>query len=153
MRLNAAVLSFALAFVPALAGADMPNRALTPGAVADADLRVVCASGYASAHRKVPYAERDAIYNLYGIPRGTRSASPRRGYRLDHLVPLEIGGANVPQNLWPQRYADSRLKDRVEDALHEAVCYDHTLTLQQAQAAIARDWMHTPVGLPPARRR
>ncbi|MFZ1125382.1 MAG: hypothetical protein WAN59_09635 [Candidatus Baltobacteraceae bacterium] len=153
MRLNVALLAFSLALVPAVAGADMPNRALTPGAVADTDPGVVCASGYASAHREVPYAERDAIYNEYGIPRGTRHASPRRGYRIDHLIPLEIGGANGPRNLWPQRYADSKGKDRVEDALHEAVCYAHTLTLEQAQAAIARDWTHTPVGLPAAQRR
>jgi hypothetical protein len=148
MRLKIALLTLSLALVPSIAGADLPNRGLTPGAVADTDSRVVCAPGYASAHRAVPYAERDAIYNEYGIPRGTRQASPRRGYRIDHLIPLEIGSANVPRNLWPQRYTDSKVEDRVEDALHEAVCYDHALTLQQAQAAIARDWMHTPVGLP-----
>lgn len=137
--------------VSTLAQADMPNASLTPGAVAETDSRIVCAYGYASEHRKVPYAERDAVYREYGIPRGTRYASPRRGYRIDHLVPLELGGANTMRNLWPQRYADSKVKDRVEDALHTAVCYQHVLTLEQAQAAIARNWMHTPVGLPKPR--
>jgi hypothetical protein len=40
---------------------------------------------------------------------------------------------------------------KVEDALHEAVCYRHTLTLAAAQAAIARNWTQTPVGLPAVR--
>jgi hypothetical protein len=133
---------------PALAWADMPNGSLTPGAVAETNSRVVCAFRYASSHRKVPYAERDAVYREYGIPRGTRYASPRRGYRIDHLIPLELGGANTMRNLWPQRYADSKVKDRVEDALHQAVCLEHTVTLQEAQTAIARDWRRTPVGLP-----
>jgi hypothetical protein len=87
------------ALTPVIAGAAMPNVSLTPGAVADTDPRIVCAFGYASAHRDVPYAERDAIYREYGFPRVTRYASPRRGYRIDHLVPLELGGANDPRNL------------------------------------------------------
>jgi hypothetical protein len=69
----------------------------------------------------------------------------------EHLVPLEIGGSNDVRNLWPQTLAASRAKDRVEDELHEAVCYRHTVTLASAQAAIARNWTATPVGLPAVR--
>jgi hypothetical protein len=128
-----------------VAGAEtLPNASLTPGAVADTDTAIVCAYGYAREHRNVPYSERDAVYNEYGIPRGTRKGR----YRIDHLVPLELGGANDERNLWPQTFADSERKDRVESALHEAVCYQHTLTLKQAQAAIAHDWTRTPVGVP-----
>jgi len=86
----------------------LPNAHLTPGAVADTDPTIVCTYGYARAHRNVPYAERDAVYSEYGIPRGTRSASPRRGYRIDHLVPLELGGANDVRNLWPQTSPNPR---------------------------------------------
>lgn len=129
--IRATAIVVAVAVLAAPAAADMPNPALTPGAVADTDATIVCAYGYASAHRSVSYAERNEIYNEYGIPRGTRSASPRRGYRIDHLVPLELGGANDPRNLWPQNFTDSEVKDRVESALHAAVCYEHTLTLSQ----------------------
>ena len=43
-------------------------------------------------------------------------------------------------------------KDAVEDALHRAVCSRHAyhgihLTMQEADAAIARDWTRTRVGL------
>jgi hypothetical protein len=32
-----------------------------------------------------------------------------------------------------------------------AACYRHTISLQAAQAAIARNWTATPVGLPAIR--
>jgi hypothetical protein len=70
---------------PGIAAADMPNRRLTPGAVADWNAAVVCAYDYTKTHRHVPYPVRDAVYREYGIPRGTRASSPRRGYVIDHL--------------------------------------------------------------------
>ena len=121
----------------------LPNASMTPGEIASSDPAVVCRYGYASAHRDVSYAIRDRVYLEYGIPRGHR-----KGLRIDHLVPLEIGGANDVRNLWPQSLGDSKRKDEVEDALRVAVCVKHTLTLASAQAAIARNWTATPVGLP-----
>jgi len=47
---------------------------------------------------------------------------PRRGYVIDHLVPLELGGSNDVRNLWPQPRNEARAKDRIEDELHETVC-------------------------------
>jgi hypothetical protein len=131
----------------AAAGAwTLPNASTTPGAIGSSDPAVVCQYGYAAAHRDVPYSVRDRVYNEYGIPRGHR-----KGLRIDHLIPLEAGGSNDVRNLWPQTFAESRQKDEVENALHEAVCYQHTLTLAAAQAAIARNWTATPVGLPAIR--
>ncbi len=124
----------------------LPIATMTPGAVSSSDPAVVCSYGYASAHRDVPYSVRDRVYDEYGIPRGHRA-----GLRIDHLVPLEIGGSNDIRNLWPQTFAESKVKDRIEDELHAAVCYRHTLTLAAAQAAIARNWTATPVRLPAIR--
>jgi hypothetical protein len=56
------------------------------------------------------------------------------------------------RNVWPEPKAEARRKDEVEDELLAAACYRHTLTLQAAQAAIARDWTTTPVGLSPCAR-
>jgi len=138
-----------LALTSVAAGAwTLPNASTTPGAIASSNPAVVCQYGYAEAHRDVPYSVRDRVYNEYGIPRGHR-----KGLRIDHLVPLEIGGANDVRNLWPQSLGDSKRKDEVEDALRVAVCVSHTLTLASAQAAIARNWTATPVGLPAVRAR
>lgn len=134
----AAILAAALAaLLSAAAAADMPNRSITPGDVAERNTSVVCQIGEARRERNVPYRIRDRVYLAYGIPRGARKGL----YRIDHLIPLELGGSNRPSNLWPQSYADSKLKDRVESELHEAVC-DGSMRLDDAQHAIARDW-HT----------
>jgi hypothetical protein len=117
----------------------MPIHAKTPGDVAQHSEAVVCRLGEARRERAVSYRTRDRVYLAYGIPRGHRKGL----YRIDHLIPLELGGSNRPSNLWPQTYADSKRKDRVEDELHEAVCTG-AMTLDAAQRAIARDW-HTAV--------
>ena len=125
--------------------AAMPNAALTPGDVAEHDTSKVCSVRNAERHRSVSYRMRDSVYLAYGIPRGRRKGL----YRIDHLIPLELGGSNRVTNLWPQPYADSKVKDHIEDVLHEAVC-SGSMSLDAAQRAISRDW-HTAV--PPDLRR
>jgi hypothetical protein len=64
-------------------------------------------------------------------------------YEEDHLISLELGGHPTdPRNLWPEPYSPSagaREKDLVENYLHREVC-SGTITLRQAQMAIAGDW-------------
>ncbi len=68
-----------------------------------------------------------------------------RDYEEDHLIPLELGGAPADRrNLWPEprHPADGWTadeKDQLESALRRAVC-DGTLSLGEAQRAIAGDW-------------
>lgn len=62
-------------------------------------------------------------------------------YRLDYLVPLELGGSNDITNLWPA--SDPGIddqKDMVERQLVEAVC-DGDVTLAAAQNAMASNWV------------
>jgi hypothetical protein len=94
----------------------------------------VCQYGYARSHRNVPYRLRDAVYNAYGLPRGSR-----RGYVIDHFIPLELGGSNVRANLWPQTRAEAHLKDRDEDRLRAEVC-SGAVSLDSARAEIRRLW-------------
>ncbi|MDB5069670.1 MAG: hypothetical protein JWM87_781 [Candidatus Eremiobacteraeota bacterium] len=77
----------------------------------------VCTPGYARAHRHVPRDVRDRVYAAAGIPRGQR-----RGWTLDHVIPLELAGTNDVANLAPQPRAEAKAKDRDENALHAAVC-------------------------------
>lgn len=133
--------------------AQLPNRTRTPGAIATSSTGTVCRPGYAHAARNVPYRVRDAVYTAYGLPRGHRTprggyVGPRRGYVIDHLVPLELGGANNVRNLWPQPRNEAHAKDRVEDELHEAVCSGR-MRLVDAQQRIVQDWQHAvPASLP-----
>ena len=72
---------------------------------------------------------------------------------VDHLVPLELGGANVGRdartgrvvltaNLWPQPnfgQAIAAVKDRLENYLHDELCAGR-IGLREAQLEIAHDW-------------
>ena len=68
-------------------------------------------------------------YPAYGEPHSKKT-------ELDHLVSLELGGANDAANLWPEYPPTPNPKDKVENALHAAVC-DGKVTLKAAQNAIA----------------
>ena len=65
--------------------------------------------------------------------------------RLDHLIPLEIGGADVVENIWPEPRRslagewDDVAKDQLKRRLKVLVC-DGELDVDVAQRAIAEDW-------------
>jgi hypothetical protein len=69
-------------------------------------------------------------------------AAPLSDYELDHLIPLELGGASTVANLWPEPWADPRgahRNDDLENALNRQVC-SGSMTLSDAQHPIASDW-------------
>src|SRR5437588_8661650 len=53
-------------------------------------------------------AARNAFMKQTGYPRG------RKGYVVDHIVPLECGGADVPANMQWQTVQEAKIKDRTE---------------------------------------
>jgi hypothetical protein len=117
----------------------LPDRACSPGAVyKGATVARICRPGYSSAVRNVPESEKEAVYREYSIVHHTRGQ-----YEIDHLIPLELGGANDISNLWPEAAYPTpgfREKDVLEGSLHRRVCAG-TLALRQAQRLIAQDWL------------
>ncbi len=116
----------------------LPDPRMTPGAVATQDPTVVCVPGYARAMRHTSGRLKHRIYREYGI-------EPRPGhYEIDHLISLQLGGADVAANLWPQSHDtepwNARVKDQLENFLHAEVCAGR-MSLPQAQAEIAQDWI------------
>ena len=104
---------------PAWAGDPiLPNPALTPGETLQVGLDKVCSVGYTKTVRNVSEAKKDHVYELYGITR-------------------------IP-HLWPQSYFtetwNARVKDGLEHYLNRLVC-DGKLSLEDAQKAIATDWI------------
>jgi hypothetical protein len=118
-----------------------PDRTCSPGAYySGLTTAVICSSSFRTGTiRDVPEAEKHAVEREYGMP-------PRaygRTIEIDHIVPLELGGSNDIANLFPEPGggADSyHLKDRVENAAHDAVCAGR-IGLAAAREAIARDWV------------
>jgi hypothetical protein len=65
------------------------------------------------------------------------------GYHVDRLVPIKLGGANSPDNLWPQPLSGEwcwARKNRLERRLHKLICHG-TLDLKVAQREIALNWI------------
>jgi len=118
-----------------------PDPQCTPGAIDPAVTQqnistTICRSGYTAKVRPSTgqtNKAKAALYKSYGIPSGDVS-------ELDHLVSLELGGANDIKNLWPEVGSLPNPKDKVENDLHRAVC-SGKVTLSAAQQAIATDWM------------
>ena len=125
-------------------GGFLPDHLCTEGAV---DPRVtqaniaatICRSGYTATVRP-PESVTEPIkverMAAYGI------SAPLSMYELDHLIPLELGGASTTTNLWPEPLAGSRgarRKDELENALCGQVC-SGAVTLAVAQLAIAANW-------------
>ena len=79
------------------------------------------------------------VYAEYGI-----TEHHAGDYEVDHLISLELGGSNSIKNLWPESYRTSpwnaRVKDRLEDKLHQLVCSGQ-LDLKTGQQAIASNWI------------
>ena len=144
MNTVAIILSAFLISLPAIA-ADLPDRTLTPGVarpgITAADL---CPVAHTPALRNVPESEKLAVYKSYGILPHQGYCAVAEGCEVDHLISLEIGGANDQANLWPEPYTgtiwSAHVKDKLENKLHALVC-SGTITLTDAQTAISTDWI------------
>jgi hypothetical protein len=117
----------------------LPDPKLTPGATLPVTRDDICVPGYSRKVRNVPAAVKRQAYAEYGI----RHHLPGE-YEVDHLISLELGGSNSIKNLWPQSYRtrpwNARVKDQLENKLHELVCSGQ-LDLKTAQHDIAADWI------------
>ena len=107
----------------------LPNPKLTPGRVARADKE---RSGV------TPEMERK-VFARYRLP-----WSRRADFKIDHLVPRELGGADTIDNLWPQSvrvrpYGADR-KELLTEVLLAQIA-KRQITLAQAQEEIRRDWI------------
>jgi hypothetical protein len=120
----------------------MPDPKMTPGVI-DADLTMekLCdPSFHTGTVRNVPESEKRAACREYGISQGC----PGKGYEIDHLVSIELGGSNDLRNLWPQPVdapgvIGFHTKDVVENRAHRAVCQGQ-ITLLTAQLGMQGDW-------------
>lgn len=117
-------------------GFTLPDPRCTPGSVQSTSVAAICTPGWAEAHRvEFSRAEREAAFARYGVD----TTDPSAYGEYDHLIPLELGGSNNPDNLWPEKGSVPNSKDPIENSLHDAVCSGHA-SLTAAQRAIATDW-------------
>ena len=115
-----------------------PDFECTPGSIYPVTVKEICVPGYSKTVRNTKKSVKEKVYEMYGIP-----VSERKGYVLDHLISLQLGGQDSIDNLFPQRRElspHSRDKDRIENFLKREVCKG-TMTLKEAQDQIREDWV------------
>jgi hypothetical protein len=92
-------------------------------------------------------AQKHEAYRWYRIVKPRINSNENQFCELDHLVPLELGGADGMGNIWPQCGPDAvtlnqryfKEKDHVENYLAYQVKAGQ-IPLPEAQRGIAHDW-------------
>lgn len=154
-RLLATFLIFALGFPPGHVasfrrhGAVLLNDlGVTPGVVRTTSRAEICEGGSTKQFRNTTEKMKNEVYAAYGVDKHRPLPGAGSGtfkaplYEIDHLISLELGGADDVDNLWPQPYYQhpgAREKDAVENWLHRQVC-SGKMDPQEAQRSIATDW-------------
>ena len=67
----------------------------------------------AHCRRNVTGALKKRVADAYGVP-----ASDYSLYEFDHYIPLNAGGANAVDNLWPEPIDEAKEKDVLEDDIY-----------------------------------
>jgi hypothetical protein len=155
IRLTCALAVFLLALIPSLVGAQqahysqtkigalsafLPDPVATPGlARPDATKAQLCAASFRTGkYRKTTASMKARSYATYGVKEKKNLCC-----EVDHLISLELGGADDPKNLWPQPYSPApgaHEKDLVENYLHRQVCAG-AISLADAQREISSNWL------------
>src|SRR6267142_2457244 len=77
-------------------GVLLNDLSATPGDTLTTDTAIFCHRA-TSTVRDVSVALKRQVFQEYGV-----GAHPAGSYEVDHLISLELGGANTLANLWPQ---------------------------------------------------
>ena len=129
-------------------GHRFPDRTCTPGALnptvtedvlRHSDFETECIRNMATSEE-----QKRIIFKWYGVPEDTTC-------EMDHLVSLEIGGADTLDNIWPQcgpahatgMARDFKQKDSVELFLGEQVklgAANGGMSQQDAKQRVTQDW-------------
>ncbi len=107
----------------------VPESKLTPGRVASSS----------KERQGVTVEMEQKVFRRYHLPWERRAE-----FKIDHLIPRELGGADTVDNLWPQRlrakpYGPDR-KELLAEVLLTKIARKQ-MTLAQAQEEIRRDWI------------
>ena len=128
-----------------------PDPSCTPGAVnphlTDAILQDPEFGTGCERDKATSATEKKQTYGWYDITKPTNNAEPHMICELDHLISIELGGADTLDNIWPQcgpkgAKGENRLfkqKDQVENWLAQMI-RDGTMSKKEAQQGIADDW-------------
>jgi len=118
------------------------NPSITAQMVTDSGFKTLCVRNCQSSE-----AQKHVTYRWYGVQKPRSNSGQNQVCELDHLVPLELGGADGLGNIWPECGPDFtalndryfKIKDRVESYMAVEVKAGR-IPLDAAQRGIASDW-------------
>ena len=90
-----------------------PDPRLTPGALCTQATTYRYPERIAYCERDVNTYTKELVFQSYR-KLGFSLSGDRGEYKVDHFIPLCLGGANDESNLWPQYYTISERTDPVE---------------------------------------
>jgi len=115
---------------------NVPNPNITPGEVITTNKHLVCMKGFSKMIRRTTYEMKRKTYQAYEI-RNTKAN------KIDHLVPLSLGGADSMKNIWPTDFNTKNYtaddKDRLELKIRKLVC-SGKMSVQKGQKLFMRNW-------------
>lgn len=98
----------------------------------------ICTPGWTKTVR--PTLMTTSLIKLHKLSEVNKTPKEANLYELDHIIPLELGGATVDvKNLQLQLWPEAREKDQVENCLKETVCAG-AVSLDEARRMIWEDW-------------
>ncbi len=98
-----------------------PDQQMTPGKLCERGTKRY-AQQITYCERNVSSGEKNAIIADYDNELGFKIRSMNRGdFKIDHFIPLSIGGSNDVENLWPQHKSVYAYTDRLELLLFQAM--------------------------------
>jgi hypothetical protein len=132
-------------------GLPLPDPSCSPGAINPTlTVAVLKTKGFTTKcvrDQSTSAAEKHQTYGWYKIKPPAHNTGSTQTCELDHIISLELGGADTLENLWPQcgpnkvalnkRYF--KQKDAVENFLNREVKAGR-MALSDAQHGIAEDW-------------
>jgi len=121
---------------------NLPDPALTPGATRTTNAAEVCATRATRQYRGTGGVTKYQVLDRYRLPHRYSRLVER-----DHLIPLELGGADSIENQWPQPWQgrwNATMKDDLENRLRWLVCEAPSgarIPLPVAQEAMRTNWI------------
>lgn len=94
-----------------------PDARLTPGALCDMPTEYRYPEHMAYCERDVATFTKNEIFVAYRKLGYTLPSQTRADYKIDHYIPLCMGGSNQTTNLWPQHVSIYSQTDNLEAAI------------------------------------
>lgn len=112
------MITFAVLSITVAAAQDFPLApisALTPGKLCDKPNEFRYPENIAYCERDVAFETKEIIIAEYDMKYGFRIKTlPRVDFKIDHFIPLCMGGSNDASNLWPQHKSVWEKTDPIE---------------------------------------